>query len=73
VGYGGWSNRSIHSDLEERTMICGKAQGILIRKTRARTPAKINYFRRMLREHVEGCAFCQRSYARMRTSRKVKA
>jgi hypothetical protein len=43
-------------------MICGKAQGILIKKARARTPAKVNYYRRMLREHVKGCAFCQKAW-----------
>jgi hypothetical protein len=45
-------------------MICGKAQGILIKKARARTPEKVNYYRRMLREHVKGCAFCQKAWKR---------
>lgn len=43
-------------------MICGKAQDLMIKKARARTAAKINYYRRMLREHVAGCAFCQKEY-----------
>ncbi len=41
-------------------MICGKAQGLIIKKNTARTPAKINYYRRMLREHVAKCEFCQK-------------
>lgn len=43
-------------------MICGVAQGLLIKKARARSAGKIVYWRRQLREHVEGCAFCQKSY-----------
>ena len=41
-------------------MICGVAQGLLIKKNCARTAKKINYYRRRLKEHVEGCAFCQK-------------
>jgi len=45
-------------------MICGKAQGLLIKKNCARTPAKINYYRRQLREHVQECTFCQKQLAK---------
>ncbi len=41
-------------------MICGVAQGLLIKKNSARSAKKINYYRRRLKEHVEGCAFCQK-------------
>ena len=41
-------------------MICGVAQGLLIKKNCARSAKKINYYRRRLREHVEGCAFCRK-------------
>jgi hypothetical protein len=49
-------------------MICGRAQGILIKKARARSAEKINYYRRALRLHVEGCAFCQKAWKRRRVS-----
>lgn len=51
-------------------MICGTAQGLMIKKTQARTPAKINYYRRRLREHVQGCKFCLRQYEK-RTKRHL--
>lgn len=41
-------------------MICGKAQLLLIKRRSARSVEKINYYRRLLREHVKGCEYCQR-------------
>jgi hypothetical protein len=41
-------------------MICGTAQGLLIKKQLARSASKINYYRRKLREHVKVCAYCQK-------------
>ena len=51
-------------------MICGVAQGLLIKKARARSAEKIVYWRRQLRAHVEGCTFCQKSY--QKTVRRKK-
>jgi len=49
-------------------MICGKAQQLLIKKALARTPIKIGYYRRQLREHVQKCKFCQKEISkRLRT------
>jgi len=45
-------------------MICGTAQGLLNKKNCARTPAKINYYRRQLRTHVHVCKFCQKQLAK---------
>lgn len=51
-------------------MICGKAQELLIKRRRARTPAKMAYYRRLLREHVKECGFCQRGYNKRVISNK---
>ncbi len=53
-------------------MICGTAQGLLSKKKCARTAAKINYYRRQLREHVQGCAFCQKQMSKTVLSIKRK-
>lgn len=47
-------------------MICGKAQQLIIKKRLARTPAKINYYRRQLREHMKTCSFCRKQLENLR-------
>lgn len=44
------------------SMICGKMQGLVIKKTLARDPRKIADLRRQMREHVQGCDFCMKQY-----------
>jgi len=44
------------------SMICGKMQSLVIKKTLARDSRKIADLRRQMREHVQGCDFCMKQY-----------
>lgn len=46
--------------------MCGEAQRLSIKKTSARTPRMITYWRKKLREHVQGCTFCQKELKKRR-------
>ena len=46
-------------------MICGKMQGLLIRKSRMRSAKDLSAARQALRRHVMTCKFCKKHYLRM--------
>lgn len=45
-------------------MICGKMQGLLIEKQRARKPKDLAAIRARMRRHVMTCEFCLKHYNR---------
>lgn len=45
-------------------MMCGEAQGLVIRRRLARGSRAQAEARRALRRHVEHCEFCLRNYVR---------